>query len=120
MTTPGALALGGAIRTLEESRNNALRYSAHLSALLKEACDILEKLEVTVEVSDPLKCWWEKEKRKREAHECALVSSTGTPIGSRVGLGRGLVQHKSFADQATDKQSEAQPKVELACPPSEK
>ena len=112
MSNLGQQALGGAIRTLEESRNNALRYSAHLSALLKEACDILEKLEVTVEVSDPLKCWWEKEKRKKDVG--TLLSNTRTPIGSRVGLDRGLVQPEPTAVQDSSEQPKAESTIVIS------
>ncbi len=46
--------------------------------LLREACGILEGLDVTVEVSEPLQCWWEKEKRKKEVKNVSrILSSTG-------------------------------------------
>lgn len=64
----------------EEMKRSALRYSAHLGALLREACDILEKLETDFIVSEPLQCWWEKEKRKREAKACYLLSNQNSNL----------------------------------------
>ena len=62
-----------ALNEMQRQHRQAVQYSAHLSALLREACDILEKMEVEVEVSEPLQFWWEKEKRKREAKAGGLV-----------------------------------------------
>ena len=91
-----------AINESEAMRKRALQYSAHLSKLLNEACSILEDLTITIEVSEPLQCWWEREKRKKEAknvgkairhpggavrdlsglvtRDTGLVSASGTPI----------------------------------------
>src|SRR6266704_5443133 len=91
-----------AMNEMEAMRKRALQYSAQLSKLLNEACTILETLEITVEVSEPLQCWWEREKRKKEtknvskvlshsgnnvrdlsglvSRDAGLVSASGTPI----------------------------------------
>ncbi len=73
-----------ALNTSEERYEAAIKYGAHLRALLRETCEILDKMEVNVDVSEALAFWWEMEKRKRGT-KTSLVSSDGTPLRSRVG-----------------------------------
>ncbi len=61
-----------------------LVYVAHLSALLQEACQILDKLEVSVDVSEHLAHWWEhhKPEKKEELVEAPVDVEIELPKSS--------------------------------------
>lgn len=80
--------LSDTIKVDSKRYKEAVAYGAHLSAMLREACGILERMETTVDVSESLAFWWEMEKRKRGV-VTDLVSSDGTPIRRRVGPNEG-------------------------------
>lgn len=58
---------------------STIKYAAHLSKLLLEACGILETLDVSVDVSEELAAWWEREKRRQAAKgdKREIYSGTG-------------------------------------------
>lgn len=82
----------------EEMKRSALRFSAHMSNLLREACGILEKLPQEFDVSEALACWWEKEKRKREAKDCYLLSNPNVPALDKRNPGGGGVERPNRLD----------------------
>ena len=96
-----------ALRDTEGRLKGAIAYAAHVQALLREACDILEKMEVEIEVSEPLQFWWEKEKRRREASASGVLvvgsrgpvrDATGPAEGSRI-----IVDGESTGGPSNDK-----------------
>jgi len=76
---PPLNALGLALKEMKGQYKAAVEYGAHMNALLREACTILEGLDVTVDVSEPLAFWWEKEKRKK-AGQTSLVGVDGKKL----------------------------------------
>ena len=74
-------ALAEDMKVLKEKYKGAIAYGATMNALLREACTLLEGLDVTVDVSEKLAWWWEREKGKVASQ---ILSSDGTPVRRRV------------------------------------
>ena len=81
------------INNLIQNNANATRYVQHLSTILLEACSILDRLEVEVDLSPALLDWWMHHKPQTPVGENGeingnqIVSASGNPIGSGVELG---------------------------------
>jgi len=67
-----------------QDNQEKLMFIAHLTKLLQEACQILDKLEVSVDVSEHLAHWWEHHKPKGETNEVPSDSGVIVPSGDRM------------------------------------